>query len=211
MTDSASLAGTASGSCVLETHEFAYTLTYRIKDPMSELYDFSVEAMTEPIERLFEREFPTEYGIFVPQARLVDAKENTTDIDLLYVAGSSKNLHAIKILPTYDKCLFSVDEGIHSMSQAKGNHLWIGLPLDEFREGEAEYNDIVAETCEERGVGILTVQPRGRGLSAKIISRPVEEEGDFLDYYDGLREEWKSVKDRNMAMDGYEIVDYYSR
>ncbi len=178
---------------------------------MTELYDFSVDAMIEPIERLFEREFPTDYGIFVPHAKLVTDKRSNTDVDLLYVAGSSKMLHAIKILSTYDTCLFDVQQGIHSMSQAKGNHRWIGLPLDEFREGEAQYNDILAETCNDRGVGILTVQPRGRGLSAKIISRPVKEEGDFLEHYEGLRQEWREVKDRNMAMDGYEIVDYYSR
>ncbi len=178
---------------------------------MTELYDFSVDAMIEPIERLFEREFPTDYGIFVPHAKLLENGRNKTDVDLLYVAGSSKMLHAIKILSSYDTCLFDVQQGIHSMSQAKGNHLWIGLPLDEFREGEAQYNDILGTTCKDRGVGILTVQPRGRGLSAKIISRPVKEEGDFLDYYEGLRKEWREVKDRNMAMDGYEIVDYYSR
>ena len=181
---------------------------------MTELYDFSVDAMIDPIERLFEREFPTDYGIFVPHARLIDRDETlekTTDVDLLYVAGSSKMLHAIKILSTYDTCLFDVQEGIHSMSRAQGNYLWLGLPLDEFREGEAQYNDILANTCDSRGVGILTVQPRGRGLSAKIISRPVKEEGEFLDYYQDLRTKWREVKDRNMAMDGYEIVDYYGQ
>ena len=177
----------------------------------TELYDFSVDAMIDPIERLFEREFPTDYGIFVPHAKLTEEDGKVTDVDLLYVAGSSKMLHAIKILSTYDTCLFDVQEGIHSMSRAQGNYLWIGLPLDEFREGEAQYNDILFETCDNRGVGILTVQPRGRGLSAKIISRPVKEEGDFIDSYDGLRDEWRQVKDRNMAMDGYEIVDYYSQ
>ncbi len=177
---------------------------------MTELYDFSVDSMIEPIERLFEREFPTDYGIFVPHAKLAEGHEGLTSPDLLYVAGSSKNLHAIKLFNTYDKCVFNVQEGIHSMSQAQGNYLWIGLPLDEFREGEAEYSEILAETCDDRGVGILTVQPRGRGLSAKIISRPIKDDGDFVDCYDGLREEWRQVKDRNMAMDGYEIVDYYS-
>ena len=177
---------------------------------MTELYDFSVDAMIEPIERLFEREFPTDYGIFVPHAQLTEEDGHVTDVDLLYVAGSSKMLHAIKILSTYDTCLFDVQEGIHSMSRAYGNYLWLGLPLDEFREGEAQYNDILHNTCDERGVGILTVQPRGRGLSAKIISRPVKQEGDFLDHYDGLRKKWRQVKDRNMVMDRYEIVDYYS-
>ncbi len=178
---------------------------------MSELYDFTVDSMIEPIERLFEREYPTDYGIFVPHAQLDEEyQDDLTGIDLLYVGGSSKMLHSIKILNNYDTCLFDVQEGVHAMNQAQGNLLWLGLPLKEFREGEAEYNDILAETCEDRGVGILTVQPRGRGLSAKIISRPEKEEGDFLDYYDGLREEWREVKDRNMAMDGYEIVDYYS-
>ncbi len=178
---------------------------------MTELYDFTVDNMIEPIERLFEREFPTDYGIFIPHAQLADENGRITDVDLLYVAGSSKMLHAIKILPSYDDCLFDVQEGIHSMSRAQGNYLWIGLPLDEFREGEAQYNEILEETCHDRGVGILTVQPRGRGLSAKIISRPKKEEGDFLAKYDGLRDKWREVKDRNMAMDGYQIVDYYSR
>ena len=177
---------------------------------MTELYDFSVDAMIEPIERLFEREYPTDYGIFVPHAQLADEEGRVTDVDLLYVAGSSKMLHAVKVLSTYDKCLFNVQEGIHSMSRARGNYLWIALPLDEFREGEAQYNDILAQTCDDRGVGIITVQPRGRGLSAKIIKRPVKEEGEFMDHYDDLRKKWREVKDRNMAMDGYEIVDYYS-
>lgn len=177
-----------------------------------ELYDFSVASMTEPIERLFEREFPTDYGIFLSGATLSEAyRGEATPIDLLYLAGGPRSLHAIKLLSTYDACLFDVNEGIHALRGIQANFCWIGLPLDEFREGEAEYNNILEKTCSERGLGILTVQPRGRGLSAKIINSPEKDEGDHLDAYDNLRKRWREIKDRNMAVDGFQVVDYYGR
>jgi hypothetical protein len=176
-----------------------------------ELYDFSVDAMTEPIERLFEREFPTDFGIFLSGATLSDSYPGARPIDLLYLAGSPRSLHAIKLLSSYDSCLFDVHEGIHALRGVRCNLCWIGLPLDEFREGEVEYNAILEKTCSERGIGILTVQPRGRGLSAKIISSPERDDGDHLDSYAGLRGRWRDLKAGSLAVDGFQVVDYYGR
>ncbi len=177
-----------------------------------ELYDFSVKSMTEPIERLFEREYPTEYGIFLSGATLSEAYQgDATPIDLLYLAGGPRSLHAVKLLSTYDSCLFDVNEGIHALRGIQCNFCWIGLPLDEFRDGEAEYNGILEKTCTDRGIGIITVQPRGRGLSAKIINAPERDDGDHLDAYVALRKRWRATKDRNISADGFQVVDYYGR
>ena len=177
-----------------------------------ELYEFNIEEMSEPIERLFEREFPSEFGIFDSDADLVKGNPRAAEMDLLYLAGSTKHLHAIRLILTYDQCLFNVDQGLHSLSRARGNYLWIALPLDEFREGEAEFNDILETTCQERGVGVITVQPRGRGLSAKVIKKARRQEGDFLEDYKGLKTKWRTLRhESSMGVDGYQVVDYYNR
>lgn len=172
---------------------------------------FSPDTMLEPIERLFERDYPSEYGVFAPRLPLADPDGHLTTIDLAYIAGGTKRLHIVKILDSYDDCLFNVRGGIHAVSRAPGNFLWIALPLDEYREGEAQYNSILEKTCRDRGVGIITVQPHGRGFSAKVIKNARRREGDHLDEYEGLRGRWNAMKDQDLAMDGFQVVDYYSR
>lgn len=177
-----------------------------------ELYELTVDDMFEPIERLFEREFPSEFGLFDIVADLATDHERTPKMDMLYLAGSTKHLHAIKLILTYDQCLFNVHQGLHSLSRARGNYLWIALPLDEFRDGEAKYREILEKTCQERGIGIITVQPRGRGLSAKIIKKARREQGEFLDDYEGLNARWRKLRqESSRVMDGYQVVDYYKR
>ncbi|RAL20021.1 hypothetical protein DL240_19130 [Lujinxingia litoralis] len=178
---------------------------------MTDLYDFSIDEMVEPIERLFEREYPSSHAIFNDEPALTDEGPRAVPVDVVYVAGSVHKLHAIKLAASYDECVFNVRSGLHAMSRATANYRWLALPLEALREGEAEYNDILIKTATERGLGVITVQPRGRGLSAKIAVKPAVEEGDFLDHYKGLRDLWRSIKDRDLAGDGYQVVDYYGR
>lgn len=178
---------------------------------MTNTDNFSLESMLEPIERLFERDFPTDYAVLATQIPLTDHDGHFTKIDLAYIAGSAKSLHTVKVLATYDDCLFNVRGGIHAVSRAPGNFLWIALPLDELREGEAQYNSILEKTCQDRGVGIITVQPHGRGFSAKIIKNARRIEGDHLDEFEGLRARWNATKNQDLVMDGFQVVDYYSR
>ncbi|RVU42796.1 hypothetical protein EA187_14905 [Lujinxingia sediminis] len=178
---------------------------------MTDLYDFSTDAMVEPIERLFEREFPSTFDLFNDDPKLSDEGPRSVPVDVVYVAGSVQKLHAIKLASSYDDCLFDVRSGLHAMSRATANYRWLALPLEALREGEAEYNDILLKTAGERGVGIITVQPRGRGLSAKIVVNANYEEGDFLDHYQGMRDHYRSSKERDVAAEGFQVVDYYGR
>lgn len=178
---------------------------------MTDLYDFKTDEMIEPIERLFEREYPCTFDIYKDDPKLTDDGPRSVPVDVVYVAGSVQKLHAIKLASSYDDCLFDVKSGLHAMSRATANYRWLALPLEALREGEAEYNDILLKTAEERGVGIITVQPRGRGLSAKIVVKPKYDEGDFLDHYEDLRDLYRAIKDRDVASEGFQVVDYYGR
>lgn len=169
--------------------------------------------MLEPIERLFERDYETAHGFFLTGTELRFANGHDPDklVDLLYVAGSREQLHGIKILETYDACLFDIHEGIHSLGGTPANYLWIALPLDEFRDGEEGYSDIMLKTCEQRGFGIITVQIKGRGLSAKVILAAQRGVGNYLEAYEGVADTWKERLGTDVVIDGFQVVDYYER
>ena len=173
-------------------------------------YSFERSEMVDPIQRMFEREVASEYGMF----EVVDDTETeggSGNIDIVYVAGANENLHVIRIEESYDDCLFDVTRGIHSLSDVEANYLWIALPLDDFREGEEEYNDIMMDTCEERGIGIITVQPKGRGISAKIIEEAFKKQGEFLEQYADLAERWQKRADTKLADEDLKVVNYYNK
>ncbi|MFU8803895.1 MAG: hypothetical protein ACNA8W_08820 [Bradymonadaceae bacterium] len=167
--------------------------------------------MLEPIERLFERDYGAEHGFFCSELQFTNGHAPHLKIDLVYVGGSREHLHAVKILESYNACLFDIHEGIHALGNAPGNYLWIALPLEEFRDGEEAYKDIMLKTCQERGFGIITVQVKGRGLSAKVIQVPRRQEGTFLEYYQGVNEMWKDRVGTDVVLDGFQVVDYYER
>ena len=49
---------------------------------------------------------------------------------------------------------------------------------------------MLVELADERGVGLICVQPSGAGLSAKVIHSPKHHEGIFLDQYPVLEKSW---------------------
>lgn len=173
-------------------------------------YSFDREDMVEPIERMFEREVGREHGMFAT-IRDEETEGGKGNIDLVYVAGDRRSLHVIRLETSFDNCLFDVQRGIHSLSDVEANFLWIALPLDEFRDGDEQYNGIMEETCNERGIGIISVQPKGRGVSAKIIKHAEKKEGDHLDKYGELETDWREETKDVLVGDDYKVVKYYNR
>lgn len=149
--------------------------------------DFARDEMYEPIERMFEREFPGEFAVFevIPAARRA-----AHHIGLAYVHNRRESLHVVRLEQCYTDCLFDVRQGIHRLGQAEGNYRWIGLPLGELREGESQYNDMLLNLCKERGLGIITIQQKGLGVSAKVILQPRLVPGDALAHYPALEASW---------------------
>ncbi|MFP4597119.1 MAG: hypothetical protein ACOC9J_03215 [Persicimonas sp.] len=176
---------------------------------MSE-YAFDREDMVEPIERMFDREVGRDHGMF-DVVRDDETEGGKGKIDLVYIAGDRRSLHSIRIEVSFDNCLFDVNRGIHSLGQVEANYVWIALPLDEFRDGDDEYNGIMKETCKERGIGIITIQPKGRGVSAKIILEAEEQEGDHLPKYGELERRWKEDTKGVLVGDDYKVVKYYNK
>ena len=166
--------------------------------------------MMEPIERMFEREVGREHGMF-DVIRDEETEGGKGKIDLVYIAGDRQSLHSIRLETSYDNCLFDVNRGIHSLSNVEANFVWIALPLDEFRDGDEEYNGIMRETCEERGIGVITIQPKGRGVSAKTILEAEFKEGDHLGKYGELEQRWKQETKDVLVGDDYKVVKYYNR
>ncbi len=173
-------------------------------------YSFDREDMMEPIERMFDREIGREHGMFdvIKDEETEGGKGN---IDLVYIAGDRQSLHSIRLETSFDNCLFDVQRGIHSLSRVEANYVWIALPLDEFRDGDEQYNGIMLETCKERGIGVITVQPKGRGVSAKVILDAQHSEGDHLSKYGELEQSWKEETKDVLVGDDYKVVKYYNR
>ncbi|MFW5967847.1 MAG: hypothetical protein ACOCV2_10030 [Persicimonas sp.] len=177
---------------------------------MSSNYAFDRDDMIEAIERMFEREVGRDHGMF-DVFREEDTAGGKGNVDVVYIAGDRHSLHSIRIEQSFDNCLFDVTGGIHSLSDVEANYVWIALPLDEFRDGDEEYNGIMRRTCEERGIGIITVQPKGRGVSAKIIVEADEKEGDHLSKYGELERRWREETKDVLVGDDYKVVNYYSK
>ena len=173
-------------------------------------YSFDREDMIEPIGRMFDREVGQDHGMY-DTFRDEDTQGGKGNIDLVYVAGDRQSLHVIRLETSFDNCLFDVQRGIHSLTDVESNYAWIALPLDEFRDGDDAYNGIMEETCRERGIGIISIQPKGRGVSAKIIVEAEYKEGDHIDKYGDLARRWKEETKDVLVGDEYKVVKYYSR
>lgn len=171
-------------------------------------YDISREDMIEPVERMYEREYGNEHGMFQV---LEDDSVEDGNVDLVYIQGDSNHLHVIRIEETYDDCMFNTDRGLFTLRDVEANYLWIALPLYELREGEEQWNDRMKSECEKRGIGIITAQKKGRGVSAKVIQEPTKREGNFLAEYDQVQEEWEERAQEDQAPEGFRVVDYYKR
>lgn len=165
--------------------------------------EITVESMVDPIERFFEREYPNPYGL------VHEPPSEDSPADLVYLEKGEDGLHAVRFEEKYDTCIFDVSTGIHALGNMPANRHWIALPLDEFRDGEENFNGIMESQCRERGLGIITVQQKGRGLSAKVIVEPTIEEGKFLESYPRLKKKWDSRDVVPGAEEGYQVVDYY--
>lgn len=173
-------------------------------------YTFGRKEMADPIQRMFEREVPSEYGMF-EMMEDEETEGGSGNVDIVYVAGANENLHVIRLEQSYDNCLFDVSRGIHSMSDVDANYVWIALPLDEFREGEDQYNDIMMDTCQSRGQGIITLQPKGRGISAKILIEAEKKDGEHLGKYGDLEERWRTRATNALAEEDLKVVNYYNK
>lgn len=169
------------------------------------------ESMESPIERLFEREFPSAYGTIHEPRKTKAGTADPEKVDMLYLEKTKGGLHAVRIENTYDDCMFDLSGGIHTLNEVAANRHWIALPLDEFRDGDEEYNGIMRETCEERGIGVITIQPKGRGVSAKTILEAEFKEGDHLGKYGELEQRWKQETKDVLVGDDYKVVKYYNR
>ena len=167
------------------------------------------ESMESPIERLFEREFPSAYGTIHEPRKTKAGTADPEKVDMLYLEKTKGGLHAVRIENTYDDCMFDLSGGIHTLNEVAANRHWIALPLDEFRDNEEVYNGIMEETCRKRGIGILCVQPKGRGLSAKIIAVAEPVKGDFVEQYPSLKQKWDSLVEDNAVAAGFKVVEYY--
>lgn len=173
---------------------------------------FSREDMLVPIERLFERETGRENGIF----SLIKDDEAKKDpsrgtLDLVLLAQDHNSLHSVRVLSEFDTALFDMKRGILSLSDVQANASWIALPLDEFRQGDDSYNGIMMETCAQRDIGIIVVQPKGRGISAKIELQAPLSAGNYLGNYPELKKKWREDSRGVLVGDDYRVVEYYNR
>ncbi|AWV90603.1 hypothetical protein [Bradymonas sediminis] len=173
---------------------------------------FSREEMIEPIERLFERETGRDNGLFVVH-KSADAQKSPTDgtVDLVFLAEDRTSLHSVRLVTEFDTCLFDMERGILSLDDVQANASWIALPLDEFRAGDESYNGIMEDTCAKRNIGIIVVQPKGRGISAKILLDAPLTSGDYLDNYPELKKKWREDTRGVLVGDDYRVVEYYNR
>lgn len=163
----------------------------------------SFDTMVEPIERFFEREFPNPIGSIY---NLTFQQEAPI---LAYLEKGVNGLHLVRFEELYDDAIFSVFRGIHALSCLTANFRWIALPLDEFREGEDDFCKIMERETQRRGLGIIAVQQKGRGISAKVIVRPKLLSGNFLGQQSELYKQWRNIDRRPGSYEGYQVVDFY--
>jgi|SRR5690554_216725 len=173
---------------------------------------FSREDMLVPIERLFERETGRENSIF-SQIKDDEAQKDLTKgtLDLVFLAQDHNALHSVRVLTEFDTALFDMKRGILSLDAVQANASWIALPLDEFRKGDDSYNGIMVETCAKRKIGIIVVQPKGRGISAKVELQAPLEAGNYLGNYPEIKRKWRADTRGVLVGDDYRVVEYYNR
>src|SRR5690606_28887020 len=132
-------------------------------------------------------------------------------VDLVFLAEDRNSLHSVRVVSDFDTCLFDMERGILSLDNVQANASWIALPLDEFREGDESYNGIMEDTCKKRKIGIIVVQPKGRGISAKIVLEAPLTRGDYLSNYPDLKKKWRADARGVLVGDEYRVVEYYNR
>ncbi len=168
--------------------------------------EFTRDEMIEPVERMFEREYPNKYALF--EVVDEDTEGGNGYIDIAYVQGSQKGLHVVRMEESYKDCLTNVNAGIHSLGKVEANYLWLAVPLHEFRDGEDDFGDLLEATCKQRGIGIIAVQQKGLGMSAKVLLEPNKKDGNFLDLYGSLKERWREVSRGRTSQGEYRVVNY---
>ncbi len=136
--------------------------------------------MAEPLQRLFEREYPVR-----PFIHTMSEQNN----QFVVVEPRSESIHAVRIESSYTDCIFDLSAGIHAAQDYAANRRWVALPLDAFRDGEEAYNSVMLAQCTSRGVGIITVQQKGTGLSAKVILEAKLIDGKFIDEHPSIAAE----------------------
>lgn len=165
---------------------------------------FTRTDMMEPIERMFEREYPNKYNIFEP---LEDPTEGGSGLaDIAYIQGNEKGLHVVRLEESYRDCLTNVNAGIHSLSKIDANFCWLAIPLNEFREGEETFGGLLERTCTQRGFGLIAVQQKGLGISAKVLVAPKKTEGSFLPLYGDLQAKWSEASRGRSTRGEYRVV-----
>lgn len=163
--------------------------------------EIPLEEMLDPLERMFEREYPVQ-----PLIRTFDPNGAA---HFAVVEPSSRNLHAVRIEGSYSDCIFDLDSGIHAAQDLKSNRRWIALPLDEFRDGEEEYRDVMMGQCKSRGVGIITIQQKGKGFSAKVILEADLVDGDYLESFPALAEQLATADTSGAESAGFRVVSIH--
>lgn len=172
-------------------------------------YEIPREDMIGAVQRMFERESGSGYGMFEVLDRETDGGKGNVDLIYAY-GGENPDIHVVRTEDSYDSCLFDVNSGIHVLQNVEANERWIALPLPEFRDGEDQYNEVMKQECRERGVGIISVQKKGRGYSAKVLLESSKEEGNFLgDYGQDVVEKWQDHVAGEEVVEDYRVVDYY--
>lgn len=171
-------------------------------------YTIEREDMVEPVDRMFEREYEADQTLVVQLDE--ETEGGSGSIDMVYVQGGAEEIHAIRFEEDYEDCVFDVREGaLHALRDVEANYRWVALPLYEFRDGEDQYSDVMKEECEKRGFGVISAQKKGRGVSAKVLMAPSRVDGDFLDGYPPVRDQWGEAHRGETAPGSYKVVDYY--
>ncbi len=169
---------------------------------------FDRDQVNEPIERMFEREYPSDLGVF--QVVQEDTEGGSGYAHFAYVEGIKRRLHVVRMEETYRACITDVRAGVHVLSLIDANCRWLALPLHELRDGDEEMNGMLQTICETRGIGIITLQQKGLGVSAKVVLKPTEEEGRYVKLYDRLRDELDAGRSELLghSVSSYKVVQH---
>ncbi len=169
---------------------------------------FEREQIIEPLERMFEREYPSELGVF--QVVSVETEGGSGFAHFAYVEGLKRRLHVVRMEESYKDCITNVNAGVHTLSRIDANCRWLALPLHELRDGDEGLNGLLEPICASRGIGIITVQQKGLGVSAKVVLEARPEEGRFVKGYARLNKELRSERAElvgSVGRDGYKVLE----
>ena len=169
---------------------------------------FERDQVIEPIERMFEREYPSELGVF--QVVREETEGGSGFAHFAYVEGLKRRLHVVRMEESYKDCITNVNAGVHTLGRIDANCRWLALPLHEFRDGDEELNGLLESVCASRGIGIITVQQKGLGVSAKVVLEAEPEEGRYVKGYERLQKELRSERAEligAVGVGGYKVIE----